>query len=757
MDGLCFGLFGTFPALQARKVKMEDMIMKKPKEQKDAEITVFFDEDGQEWSIRRTISKVKATSAELRKGQLLVEGPQPSRVNETLEKLLKIDYDLFTRAIYTEQNQIDMFLTIPKGTRMKKIDELLAIDKFEKARMTSVSLVGKLNDAANLKKSLVASLESDPGLKMLTTFKRELQEAEQEKKNIEQKISASSYDAQRLERDVSEMRKKREQTIEITKQLETSIALLGALESDIENLKKELTIEEIRYSELSDSEIKEKYDKVAERESELRKQLEEEMQNFKSLTQIIAGKNAKISSLHDEKIPELEKKIEERERLEKLLKKDKPEKLAKELSEFQEQLEKTRQHVQRAEGQIVQIEESIEEMERVEDSCPICDQEITKEKKAQIIKLKKAHITRLNSSIERGEDEIKKLKKDLIDVEQRLENTKTLSIKLSDMENLEANIKLAKDAIRVLQKEIENNETELKMQEKTNLLLEKEMDGVRKEAERFRTVIAKREQLLSKMSRSKQLQEQVALLEGKKAMLRGFSQAELERLENERTHTLSLVSGLRVKFENALRILEERKIRVGELENKLKQIDFHKQEAMRLENFVREFSLLSIALESTQSQLRKNFVSAVNMAMHQIWQNLYPYKDFYSCRLNIDEGDYVLELQDSTGWITADGIVSGGERAMACLALRIAFALVLAPQLRWLVLDEPTHSLDAKAIDDLATVLRERITEFVDQVFLITHSAEMESAVTGYLYKLDRDKAKDGPTVVTKVSGPGVL
>src|SRR3989344_8933362 len=139
MDALCFGLFGTFPALQARKVKIEDMIMKKPKDQKDAEVKVFFDEDGQEWSVKRTISKVKATSAELRKGQQLVEGPQPSRVNETLEKLLKVDYDLFTRAIYTEQNQIDMFLTIPKGARMKKIDELLAIDKFEKARATAIA------------------------------------------------------------------------------------------------------------------------------------------------------------------------------------------------------------------------------------------------------------------------------------------------------------------------------------------------------------------------------------------------------------------------------------------------------------------------------------------------------------------------------------------------------------------------------------------------------------------------------------------
>ncbi len=757
MDGLCFGLFGTFPALQARKVKIEDMIMKKPKDQKDSEVTIFFDENGQEWSIRRTISKVKATSAELRKGQQLIEGPQPSRVNETLEKLLKVDYDLFTRAIYTEQNQIDMFLTIPKGARMKKIDELLAIDKFEKARATAIALVSKLNNSAESKKSLIQSLEMDSSIRMLPTLQRELEQAEQEKKTIEQKVSLTSGDAQRLQRDVAEMRNKREQNIEITKQLETSIALLGALQTDVDNLRRELTIEEIRYSELSDAEVKEKYEGVAKHEAQLKEQVDGEINQLKNLMQLIGSKNAKIGSFQDEKIPELEEKIKERERLEKLLKKDKPEKLAEELSKLQDALDKTRQQAERAEGQAAQIEESITEMESVEDKCPICDQEITKDKKSHIMKNKKAHITRLKSSIENWDEDSQKLKKQISELEARLENVKTLSIKFADMNELESQIKLAKDAIKVLQREIENHETELRMQEKANKMLEKELDDVRKEAERFRTVIEKREQYLSKLSRVKQLQDSVAILEGKKAALRGFSQAELERLENEHAQTLALMSALRVKWENAVRVADERKVRVAEIETKLKQIEAYKHESAKLEKLSKEFSLLAMALESTQSQLRKNFVNAVNMAMHQIWQNLYPYKDFYSCRLNIDEGDYVLELQDSTGWIPADGIASGGERAMACLALRIAFALVLAPQLRWLVLDEPTHNLDAKAVEDLSTVLRERITEFVDQVFLITHDPALESAVTGYLYKLERDKAKDGPTIITKIAGPDMI
>jgi len=152
--------------------------------------------------------------------------------------------------------------------------------------------------------------------------------------------------------------------------------------------------------------------------------------------------------------------------------------------------------------------------------------------------------------------------------------------------------------------------------------------------------------------------------------------------------------------------------------------------------------------------LRKNFVSAVNQAMEAIWPELYPYKDLYGVRLGIEEGDYILQLEDSTGWIPADGTASGGERSIACLALRIAFALVLAPQLRWLVLDEPTHNLDSRAVEDLANVLRDKVSEFVDQIFLITHDPNLETAVSGYLYRLERDKEKDGFSKVVKIAGP---
>jgi DNA repair exonuclease SbcCD ATPase subunit len=145
--------------------------------------------------------------------------------------------------------------------------------------------------------------------------------------------------------------------------------------------------------------------------------------------------------------------------------------------------------------------------------------------------------------------------------------------------------------------------------------------------------------------------------------------------------------------------------------------------------------------------------------MGELWGDIYPYGDFTGVRLAVEGGersaDYVLQLRDRSGnWAPVEGIASGGERTDACLALRIAFAVVLAPALSWLVLDEPTHNLDAEGIQELAAVLRERIPEVVQQVLLITHEERLEAAVSGYLYRFSRNKDTDEPTKIEQVALP---
>ena len=754
LDAICFGLFGTFPNLQSKKIRLEDMIMKKPKEQAAAEVTVNFEMDGANWSVKRTVSRAKPTTAELRKNGEMMESPQPGRVNEVLEKILKMNYDLFTRAIYSEQNSIDMFLTIPKGQRMKKIDELLAMDRFEKARATAVSLGNRFESSVSERQNILSNLLSDPSLSAHSSLKTEVETLKKALVNDEQQSRESRERLCFTERDLVGMKERREKLIAIQNEMSAATALLMSLESDILSLKKDLTVEEIAYAEYTDEKILDELREAEKEESAVSNNTETERRRFVSLKSVISSKSAKLDGLVNEKIPELQRQKEEAKRIKLSLKAKNAEKLSMLLEELKAGLRKAEASGRSAEVQIPEIEQGVNDLSAVGSACPICDQPLTEKKKDSILAAKKAHIARLKAQITKSTESAATLEKELADAEKDLGHVRILEVKLESLSDTDPKLEFAQDAVKILERELSEAEREAKMTEKAVSLLENDAAETRRRAERLRFVVGKRTDLSSKQKKQKELQQRVGDLTDEKAAARGFSQAELERLENERTVLASRISTLEYRLSSTASVLKQKEAQIEDIGKRLKTIEDHRASLERLKGLQNQMSVLESALLDTQIKLRRNFISAVNRAMHGIWSDLYPYRDFYSCRLDIDSGDYVLQLQDSTGWVPADGVASGGERAMACLALRIAFALVLAPQLRWLVLDEPTHNLDSKAVEDLATVLRERITEFVDQVFLITHDTTMESAVSGYLYKLDRDKENDGATKAVLVAGP---
>ena len=125
LDAICFAFFGSFPTLQSRKIKLDDVIMSKPFLKNRAEVLVEFLVDGKRYNVIRRIERGKGTVyAEISENGKVIEAPNSQRVTEMIEKILKVNYELFTRSIYSEQNALDYFLTLPKGQRMKKIDEL---------------------------------------------------------------------------------------------------------------------------------------------------------------------------------------------------------------------------------------------------------------------------------------------------------------------------------------------------------------------------------------------------------------------------------------------------------------------------------------------------------------------------------------------------------------------------------------------------------------------------------------------------------
>jgi len=749
MDAICFGLFGTFLQLQQKKLKLEDIIMKKPVTKDQAEVTVYFDVDGTEWSIKRTVTKGKST-AELRKGAELIEGPQSSKVTEEVEKILKMNYELFSRAVYSEQNQLDMFLTIPKGQRMKKIDELLAIDKFEKARMNTKVLKNKCLMFMSEKEDLLKNLEADESIKKIEIIKREFVDLKEREDSLNKQLEDVVKRKLGTARDLMMLKDQQRKMQTIEEDTKKYTALMELTETDIEKLKTDL----VEFAEKTIEELNDESKKVNEDIGRLNFSIEDEKINLDKLREGYAEENAKIKLIEEEKLPKIKQEAEEFEAISEKLKKNPLKEIETELKNKQKELEKIQMNTQKSLAKISELKDSIHELSLAGSICPVCNSKLTENKKSSLLSKNKKLLEDLNKSTESSQKLTEKLQDEINKLNLKCKEAERLEERFNQIKDSNKQLKALTNELKDLSDKVKVFTNQKKMFEKNIEMLENNLKGLKKRQDDIRQVISKKEEANVKLDRLKEYGQKLSQLSVEREMLSSFSLSVLEKIEQDYQNIIGLEKELQTRLSNQADIVKEKQKLLNEIDNKRKILENYKLEIKRLEAISEQLQLLEISLEATQEQLRKDFVSAVNEAMQSIWPELYPYKDIYSIKLGIEEGDYVLQLQDSTGWVTADGVVSGGERAIACLALRIALSLVLAPNIEMLVLDEPTANLDSRTVEVLANVLRDRITNFVEQVFLITHDSSLENAVSGYLYRLEREKERDGFTKVSLVTGP---
>jgi len=749
LNGICFALFGNFPDLQSKKVKLDEIIMNKPIEKNRAEVEVFFVANGKTYSVKRTIEKGKGTTySEFREEGKLIEAPNSQRVTEAVEKILKVDYELFTRAIYSEQNALDYFLTIPKGQRMKKIDELLMINKFEEARANTKTLTNRLFDRKSEKQKIIDQVDLETLEKSISELKSSLAQISSERENLRKSLEEISSKRKIIEKEVDELR-------ELNKSLESLKREEKGINSAIEETIKNLKILEESLKDKTKEEIEKNLGEFKNKMKEFEKILKEKRDSYEKLSSSISENKAKINFLKN-KIEELEKEVEN-----KLKVKNELEALRKSVGNIEEKIEEKKSLYERFIGETKEIEsklkdlkEAIEKLSSVEGKCPVCDSILTEEKKRNLIKERERQVEEFNKRLEETIKNKVKSEKELKEMEEIRRKAERLEDEIKDLEEKQKEYENSKMLVEELKKEnekIEEDYGKLKAEIEKIEESSKEISEKLQEAEilayKFRDYEERRIRLNELMKEAKHIEVKISEVEEK------ISGRNLEEKEKELREISVKEKEIEEKIFGIEELKKEKEERMKEYESKLSSTKKEMEEVKKLEKIITDLKIFEIALKQTQEEMRIEFVEAVNYEMNKLWSTLYPYRDFVEIKLNIEEGDYVLQLRDKSGrFINADGIASGGERSVACLALRIAFARVLAPQLRWLVLDEPTHNLDAKAVEDLAVTLKTRVGELVDQVFLISHEERLEDAVTGFLYRLERDKEKDEPTKVIMVS-----
>ena len=716
LNAICFAFYGTYPSLSGKKKKIDEVIMNVPNQMSEASVELMFDIGDCSYSVKRVIRLGRGTIVnELRRDGKLIEGSNSQRVSESVEDVIKVDYNLFVQVIYCEQNRIDMFLQIPRGQRMQRIDELLKIKKFETVRSNTIKLRNRIAREIEKRREDILKLEKS----LEETDRRKIVS---EMKKLENEIGLLSMDIEKLKngrekvRGIVEVLRKKEKIdkalgrkkIEYEskiKQIDEEICGFGEKES-IDKHSREFALSQCeKLKGFADEQKKMQRDFV--KLGERGKFCDESIVKLSSEKEQLDGKKGM-----SEKVAYCRKKIDD---------------LGKDISEKAESISGF------AAKKEIELK-SVEELKGAGSSCPVCESKIDEKRRKDILKMK-------TSKIEAIERRIKSLEKDVADLREKLADEKKFYDDNVRYVNVAEDIKVKNKELSAMLSE--KNRIKKSVGEISAKYSEEKIRKIESEIRRFEKVVDMITMSEKKVSLSEDLKQI-----GIELRELGFDEKVLRGAESEFSDIDKKYEVTKERVESAKNVYVEKKRLADNIEKQEKIVDDYRNEVKLSERKVTELTKFSLVLEETQIILREEFVESINYTMSDFWKVLYPYKDYLDIQLFIEK-DYVLKLLNRSGnWVNVESNVSGGERMSAVIVLRLAFVVVLAPNLGLLLLDEPTHNLDAKAIDELADTFRDKISSLISQTILITHEEKLESAVNSEIYRLDRGDDKEEVTSV---------
>ena len=727
LEAISFAFFGTFPALERRKAKLDDIVRLN---ETGSKVVLEFDWERCAYRVVRSIERSKkgtSTSAELYKDDKLLEHGV-SAVTAYIGTLIGVDYDLFTRAIYSEQNNIDYFLTIDPRRRKQEIDALLGLDRFEDARANVVSVIGRYRskrDAldARFDKHKLGQLRSD-----------------------ESALSEKAVAALEVHKALSESIEKGKE------RLSSMDSILRKMESDkvvFEGLGKEL----IRLNALADS-LKKETSSVDERaflekkaglsslEEERRKIQHEALGNdseYAAVSKQTGTVEERIKSAKDATARRIAMEAD----LKSILKGDSLDSLSVVKSELEKQLLDAEASAKSLIHEIKEIEDLAPRLRSDIGRCPLCSSVLDKDALNHIRNEKQALLFNKKKALSDFDHHHKGLKEknDALSISMR--KAAVISAQLQSMEKGSADPSALYESKEKLAHELSKMKEKKTVYDKRIVELSASIESLRMDVDKMRILFEKRKELDLIARKLIEITGRLKALEFDPILFESQKKAS-ESLRLDLTRTLSLRSSNESEMRNIEAMLRMQREEIAALALLEKDI-------AGLSRLEEELSVFKNALLSTQTSLRQALVDAINGAMNDIWPIFYPYRNYSALRLEVTDRDYLFEVDDNGSWKSLESTASGGERASAALTLRVALAMVLTPQLGWLILDEPTHNLDKEAIEFLSDAFQTKIPSVVSQAFIITHEEGLMGSEFASSYRLSRDKSKNGETVVEEI------
>jgi len=728
IDGISFGLFGTFPNLNHKRTTVEDLISNRPSVKDDAEVRVAFTIGSDEYIVTRKLNRKESTASRLERNGSYLQ-TQTARVNEEIESLIKVDYDTFSRAIYAEQNGLDYFLELAKGDRKRQMDEMLGLDSFAKAEENATSLINQIKGLINDEEQMLARMDRKELKSQIGKLATEKETLAEEQISLSSKSKESSAKIKGLEGELAVLKSKYDRS----KALSNSIASTAGR---VDALKKELL--SINLQGIDRQKIESDYEtgtrKIGEYDSEL-----------KSLK--------KKDSLAQTKLAEAEASVrlnqrrsDERGRLLETVKGRVLESMKADHEARNNALQSLVKTLSSLHGRRDDLKKQAAELSEHISKCPVCERDMDDNTRKLLLAQKEKAAAEAGASIADAQKRIERLESEIAESTKELDAVRLASSKLDDYKGLDEilakSLQLAKEQKEEhgrLSKSVEDHDKEMQLLTKGMNALSIKLEALKRKE--------KHELEITGLSKA---------LESANAELNGINFDEkalyaLQELITKESSILSDTNSRSVSNDRYLRSIE------SQIEERTRSLANMNEIAERIENrrgHMGNMNKFRCALVDTEVKLRDSLIRSINTLMQGIWTEMYPYADYAAIRLNAKKDDYTLEAstgsEGSREWIEMDGMASGGERSTACLTMRIALAMVIVPNLRWLILDEPTHNIDENGISRFIDVLGNRLPDLVEQIFIITHDSALKNISSARVYQLERDKDRNEYTSVVE-------
>lgn len=747
LDAIEFALFGSIEAVESRRLKMDDLVRRG---EERAEVWVrFLSPEGEEYVVRRWLTKGKGTGAEMRKadGEMVTDGTR--NVTEKVCAVLGITRDLYQRAIYSQQNRLDYILELQPSKRKEKIDELLGLLKFEEVRKHFGSLAKRLESVAREHEMKIEEFRKDRSIAMIEEMRVQL--------SAEGALLASKEaEMVKVEGELLEVREKCARLRDLERRISEVRGALSRLEGSLEQARNQAEL--LRRSlggmaEVPEGALRSEEERVKKELGELRG-LEEELRRrereiFQWKSGLMAERKARLEEIERLR-REIERKREKKARLEQL----RGERPDEEIGRLETELRRISEEIGRIGTIVREASRTIEELGRAGSTCPVCESPLSEERKAELAEKKRREVEEAEKRLGQMREREAEVSQRIREVRRKIEEMRAIEKEVEDLGRKEGELAAASARLAEIEAELPAVEEELAR-------IGMEIGEVRARMEKAENRMREISKVIQDRENLKRMEEEIGRREAEREELRrrlseleaAFDGEELSRGEKRLEDLQGQLRRLESDVSSGRERIRQLEERIKEAEERKRTIERWEREVKIRQEMAGALKALQQVLARVQVELRQEFLREVNEVMNELWTELYPYGDYTGIRLMAREGDYELQMRErGGGWVSVEGIASGGERTVACLVLRVALAILLAPKLKWIVFDEPTHNLDERSVQELARVMRERLPGIVRQILVITHDPTLEAAVSGALYRFTRDKEADGPTVCEQVT-----